>query len=86
MMWHTEISAFDRAKAVADGNVLHSLGRMVSSRFARNTYGIEISVEYDDRNYEHWARKHLQYKGADGILRIPGAFSVIIEKVIDLDP
>ena len=70
------------AKAVADGNVLFSLGHTVRARYTRTTFGIECKMFYKPSDPEHQVRKHLVFESLDGSLRIPGGYDIIVKKVI----
>ena len=70
------------AKAVADGNVLFSLGHTVRARYTRTTFGIECKMLYKPSDPEHQVRKHLVFETLYGRLPIPGGYDNIVKKVI----
>ena len=71
----------DRNKAVAQGAIAYFLDGIVRSRMSRHKYGIRMSVRYDPYDYEHAERASKAVFMADGIKRLPDAFSTILNEV-----
>ncbi|KIY44179.1 hypothetical protein FISHEDRAFT_52475, partial [Fistulina hepatica ATCC 64428] len=67
-------------KAVADSAVSFFLDRLVASRTAKHTYGIECIIHYDSSDPEHLMRKATLLETAEGEQVIPKSFSVILLK------
>ena len=70
-----------RNKAASDGAISFYLDHVVKSRITRVTYGTFSTRSYDPKDPEHVARSAKKYMNAQGNLRIPGSFSIILPKV-----
>ncbi|KAJ7070448.1 hypothetical protein B0H15DRAFT_89843 [Mycena belliarum] len=71
-------------KAVADGAVSFHIDHHVSVRVARATYGLSCSVVYMPENREHQTRQANIYRGVKGDLLVPGSFSTILQKGVQV--
>jgi len=67
-------------KAVAEGAVSFYIDHLVSSRSARFTYGVEVSVDYDDDDREHRVRKHRAYLDPSRTRILAHGFNAILKK------
>ncbi|KAJ7841610.1 hypothetical protein B0H14DRAFT_3457380 [Mycena olivaceomarginata] len=67
-------------KAVADGAVSFYIDHHVSVRVARFTYGMKCSEPYNAMNNEHLTRLVSRYQGVSGEWLIPGRFSAILNR------
>jgi hypothetical protein len=77
--------SFYSNKAVPGGAVSFYIDRLVSSRVARATYGIEVYTSFDHQDPEHLARQHTRFIDAAGDPSIPNQFASILLKVILLN-
>jgi len=68
-------------KAVAQGAVAFFLDAFVTSRMSRFKYGIRMTVTYNPYNVQHAERSSQATFMADGIKRLPNAFSTILDEV-----
>jgi len=68
-------------KAVAQGAIAFFLDAVVTSRISRFEYGIKVCVHYEPYNAEHAMRSSQAVFMADGVKRIPGGFSTILDEV-----
>lgn len=73
-----------RNKAVADGAISYYVDHLVSVRSARFTYGIEVSVDFDNDNAEHRQRSDTTYTTFSGETVVPGFFSAVLPQVDDV--
>ncbi|KAJ7734374.1 hypothetical protein DFH07DRAFT_844923 [Mycena maculata] len=71
-------------KAVADGAVSFYIDHHVSVRVARFTYGLTCSEPYNRMNMEHFTRAAKRYKGVSGEWLVPGRFSTILNKGVQV--
>lgn len=69
-----------RSKAVAIGAVSHYLNNFVVGRLVRYTYGIPVSIPYNNSDPEHLKRLHKVYRGITGELQFD-VFSPTLSKV-----
>ena len=69
-------------KAVADGAVSFFLDHFVTARVARTTFGVHVRPLYDPSNPEHRQRSNKVFTDSAGDKRLPGAFSVILARVM----
>ncbi|KAI0750429.1 hypothetical protein C8Q74DRAFT_1394251 [Fomes fomentarius] len=67
-------------KAVAHGSVCFYLEHFVSARVAKMTYGVEIMVEYDNKNPEHRARSHTRITRPSGRVMLRNGFATLLKK------
>jgi len=68
-------------KAVAQGAIAFFLDAIVTSRISRFEYGIQMTVVYDPYNAQHAVRSSQAAFMADGMKRLPNAFSTILDEV-----
>ena len=68
-------------KAVAQGAIAFFLDAIVTSRVSRHEYGIQVSVPYKPNDVQHAVRSSRAVFMADGIKRLPDAFSTILDEV-----
>ena len=89
-LWHVRYLIFRvividpsirRNKAVADGAVSYHIDHRVSSRVAKNTYGIAADFLYIDFDPQHISRRNSMYIDMDGRKWISGRFSVVLPRV-----
>ena len=66
---------------MADGAVSFYLDHFVSSRVMKLTYGTEVNVIYNSDDPEHFARRYHKVVRPSGTVRLPNAFSIILQKV-----
>ncbi|KAH7912709.1 hypothetical protein BJ138DRAFT_1228273 [Hygrophoropsis aurantiaca] len=71
-------------KAVADGAVSFYVDHLVNKRASRYTYGVSCGVTFDPKDLEHLARRNRAYRRQSGVIAIPGAFSSILERGIQV--
>ena len=71
-----------RNKAVAHGAVCFYLERLVSARVIKLTYGVDVVVDYDEYDPEHYARRGSRFTRPSGRVMIPNGFSPILLKVL----
>ncbi|KAI0738326.1 hypothetical protein C8Q80DRAFT_1275839 [Daedaleopsis nitida] len=67
-------------KAVAHGAVCHYLERFVSARVMKMTYGVEIVVDYNANDPEHYMRRGTLFVRSSGRNMIKGGYSSILTK------
>jgi len=68
-------------KAVAQGAIAFFLDATVTSRVSRFEYGIEFCVTYEPYDVQHAMRTSQAIYMADGVKRLPGGFSTILDEV-----
>ncbi|KAH9850843.1 hypothetical protein C2E23DRAFT_869587 [Lenzites betulinus] len=68
------------SKAVAEGAVMFYLENFVSARVTRSTYGLEVSVLYEQSDPEHHSRCAEKYTNVAGEVRLRNGFSTIIKQ------
>jgi hypothetical protein len=68
-------------KAVAQGAIAFFLDAIVTSRVSRFEYGIEVCARYEPYNVQHAVRSSQAVFMADGVKRLPNAFSTILDEV-----
>lgn len=75
------LTSFFRNKAASDGAISFYLDHAVKFRVAKITYGAFCTQTYNPNDPEHVERSAKTYRNAQGSLRIPGCFSIILAKV-----
>ncbi|KAI0750426.1 hypothetical protein C8Q74DRAFT_1452763 [Fomes fomentarius] len=68
------------SKAVAIGAVSFYIDNFVKARVMQFTYGIEVQVNYDASDPDHYARRHTKYTTPSGREVVNQRFSTILEK------
>ncbi|KAF9231960.1 hypothetical protein BU15DRAFT_81773 [Melanogaster broomeanus] len=67
-------------KAVADGAVSFYIDRLVTSRTARFTYGVDCDYSYNSSLADHREREKTKYLCPSGCANLPGGFASILLK------
>ncbi|KAF8651107.1 hypothetical protein AX16_004882 [Volvariella volvacea WC 439] len=71
-------------KAVSDGAISFHLDHYVEIRVSKYMYGINARIPFDPTNPEHLQRRSSVVQEIDGELKLPGFFSVILPKNIQV--
>ena len=61
-------------KAVAVGAVSYNFDHLVKTRVAKFTYGVDFSIVFDSKQFDHLSREHNKSRHPDGIWRLPNVF------------
>lgn len=77
----TPINPADRNKAVAQGAIAFFLDGIVKGRVSHFKCGVRVSTPYNPYDPQHAERSSQAVYMADGIKRLPGAFSTILDEV-----